>query len=116
MFPEVPGTTAATGRSSEATPLATTYPLPASDQAALVVSIETEKVCVPSGVRTNVPDGTRAAIVGVIRENVALPVALTAGSRVNVKSAIQLSRSAPVLVAARVARSTCRMSHCIHRP
>ena len=44
-----------------------------------------------------------------------MPLAGDRRQAAKAKSAIQLSRSAPVLVAARVVCSTCRISHCIQR-
>ena len=67
----------------------------------------TVKRCVPSAVWTMAPKGMTVAWLLVKRENVTWPVAVVAGRRVSPKSAIQLSRSLPVLVAARVSvRST----------
>ena len=87
-----------------------------ADQAVFVVLVTTANICAPSAVRTREPTGISAAELDVKRENVTTPVAATAGRRINVMSAIQLSRSAPLLVAARVVRSTSSISHCIQSP
>ena len=50
------------------------------------------------------------------RLKVTVPDERVAGSRLKEKSAVQLSRSVPALVAARVFCSTCTISSCIHSP
>ena len=67
----------------------------------------------PSAIRASAPAGIRAGIVGENRENVTIPVASMAESRVTDRSGHPEAQSAPLLVAARVVRSTSRISHCI---
>jgi hypothetical protein len=77
-------------------------------------SADTKKLIDPSVVFTTVFTGTNAVVVPENLAKVAMPVATEAGNRKSEKSAIQLSRSASVLVAARVdfrVRSTSHWTH-----
>jgi hypothetical protein len=65
-------------------------------------------------VRMTAPTGINAAKPAVARLNVTKPEAATAGNLVSPKSPIQLSKSAPLLVAARVSDNTSKINHCIH--
>ncbi len=91
-----------TGRSAEGTPLGMIYPDDTGCQIDKVSSSVTEKLSDPSLILTILPTGIVAARLGAKRENVTMPVAGTAGRRVNPKSNIHESRSAPVEVDARV--------------
>jgi len=102
---------ATTGKSIDITPAGSEYEFEACCHAEFVDSAATVKLIEPSCVLTTVPAGTNASMDPEYLENVTIPLATAAGNLENEKSAIQLSRSAPVLVAARVVCSVSSTSH-----
>src|SRR3954451_5104272 len=102
-LPELPDVRAITGTAIAAAPVGMTKAFAASDHEAEPLSATTSKVCELSPVVTRVPMGISAGVVDDNREKLTWPTAGVAGSLTTEKSCIQLSRSFPTEVAARVA-------------